>query len=80
MDLHLNAYADAPSENRSVCWIGVINSDVLYQQYLPTNAICSPLKTQLWGFREFMIRDPFGNGILFEERIPEEDARALQGA
>lgn len=67
--LHLNAYADAPSGNHSVCWISVTNSDALYQQYLPINAVCSPLKTQPWGFREFMIRDPFGNGILFAERI-----------
>lgn len=79
VDLHLNAYADAPSGNRSVCWIGVTNSDALYQQYLPTNAVCSPLKTQPWGFREFMIRDPFGNGILFAEHIPEEDASSGQG-
>jgi hypothetical protein len=49
VDLHLNAYADAPPGNRSVCWIGVTNSDALYQQYLPTNAVCSPLKTQSWG-------------------------------
>jgi hypothetical protein len=48
VDLHLNAYADLPWGN-SVCWIGVTNSDALYQQYLPTNAVCSPLKTQPWG-------------------------------
>jgi hypothetical protein len=49
VDLHLNAYADGPKGNRSVCWIGVTNSDALYQQYLPTNAVCSPLTTQPWG-------------------------------
>jgi uncharacterized glyoxalase superfamily protein PhnB len=69
VDLHLNHLPDAPAGNHSVCWIGVTNSDALYQQYLPTNAVCSPLKTQPWGFREFMVRDPFGNGILFAERI-----------
>jgi uncharacterized glyoxalase superfamily protein PhnB len=77
--LHLNAYADAPSGNRSVCWIGVTTSDALYQQYVPTNAVCSPLKTQPWGFKEFMMRDPFGNGILFAERIPQANASSERG-
>jgi len=71
--LHLNCYPDSPGTH-SVCWIGVTNSDVLYQKYLPTNAVCSPLKAQPWGFKEFMIRDPFGNGILFAEHIPEQEA------
>jgi catechol 2,3-dioxygenase-like lactoylglutathione lyase family enzyme len=77
VDLHLNCYVDAP-KSHAVCWIGVTNSDALYQQYLPTNAICSPLKTQPWGFKEFMIRDPFGNGILFAERLPEATASSQQ--
>ncbi len=72
--LHLNHLPDAPSSSRAVCWIGVTNSEALYQQYLPTNAVCSPLKTQPWGFKEFMIRDPFGNGMLFAEHIPERKA------
>ncbi len=67
--LHFNCYPDSP-KSHSVCWIGVTNSDALYQQYLPTNAVCSSLKAQPWGFKEFMIRDPFGNGILFAESIP----------
>lgn len=78
VDLHLNSYADVPKGNHSVCWIAVTNSDALYQQYLPTNAVCSPLKTQPWGFKEFMVRDLFGNLILFAERIPEVDARSEQ--
>jgi len=70
IDLHLNCYPDAPARH-AVCWIGVSNSDALYQQYLPTNAVSSPLTTQPWGFREFMVRDPFGNGLLFAEHIQE---------
>ncbi len=77
VDLHLNCYTDTPKGNHSVCWIGVTNSDALYQQYLPTKAICSPLKTQPWGFQEFMVRDPFGNG--FAEHIPEEENGSEQG-
>jgi hypothetical protein len=72
VNIHLNCYVDAP-ERHAVCWIGVTNVDALYQQCAPTNAVCSPLKTQPWGFREFMVRDPFGNGILFAERIPAKD-------
>jgi hypothetical protein len=78
VNLHLNCYADAPKRH-AVCWIGVTNVDALYQHYAPTNAVCSPLKTQPWGFREFMVRDPFGNGILFAEHIPEEEPRSEQG-
>lgn len=70
VDLHLNYHADHPIGSHSVCWIGVSNSETLYQQYLLTNAVCSPLEAHPWGFQEFMIRDPFGNGLLFAERLP----------
>jgi hypothetical protein len=70
VDLHLNYYADVPKGNHSVCWIAVTNSDALYQQYLPTNAVQSPMEAKPWGFKEFFVRDPFGNLILFAERTP----------
>ena len=76
--LHLNASADPP-KGHSVCWIDVSNIDDLYQQYLPTNAVQSPLEAKPWGLKEFFIRDPFRNLILFAERIPEVDASSEQG-
>ena len=79
VDLHLNCSPDSPKGKRSVCWISVTNSEVLYQQYLPTNAVQSPLEAKPWGLKEFFIRDPFGNLILFAERIPEADASSEQG-
>jgi hypothetical protein len=79
IDLHLNYSPDAPS-GHSVCWIGVTNIEALYQQYLPTNAISSPLVAQPWGLKEFCIRDPFRNLILFAEGISEEGASVGQGA
>ncbi len=69
--LHLQYFSDPP-EGHSVCWVEVTHSEALYQQYLPTGAVCSPLKAQPWVFKEFCIRDPFGNLILFDERLPEE--------
>jgi hypothetical protein len=57
VDLHLNYYADPP-KGHSVYWIAVTNSEVLYQQYLPTNAVQSPLEAKPWGFKEFFVRDP----------------------
>ncbi len=48
VDLHLNHLPDAPKRNWSVCWIAVTKSDALYQQYLPTNAVRSPLKAKPW--------------------------------
>jgi len=55
---HLN-YSPDPPKGHSVCWIGVNNIDTLYQQYLPTNAIQSPLEAKPWGLKEFCVRDPF---------------------
>jgi hypothetical protein len=78
VDLHLNCYPDSP-KSYAVCWIGVTNSDALYQQYLPTNAVRSPLEAKPYGLKEFSVRDPFGNLILFAERIPEADTSSEQG-
>lgn len=77
--LHLNASLGRPPKGHSVCWIDVSNIDALYQQYLPTNAVQSPLEAKPWGLKEFFVRDPFGNLLLFAERISEEEAGAEQG-
>ncbi len=77
--LHLNYNPDSP-KSHSVCWIGVTNSDALYQQYVPTNAVRSPLEAKPYGLKEFGVRDPFGNFLLFAERIPEADVGSEQGA
>ena len=69
--LHLQYFADPPG-GHSVCWIEITNSESLYQQYLPTGAVCAPLEARPWGFKEFCVRDPFGNLILFDERFPQE--------
>jgi hypothetical protein len=74
VDLHLNYFSDAPRGKYSVYWIAVTNIDVLYQQYLPTNAVQSPFEAKPWGLKEFFVRDPFGNLIIFAERIAEADA------
>jgi catechol 2,3-dioxygenase-like lactoylglutathione lyase family enzyme len=76
--LHLQCYSDPP-KGHSVCWIEVMNSEALYQQYLPTGAICAPLEAKPWRFKEFCVRDPFGNLLLFAERLSEADARSETG-
>ena len=78
VDLHLNGSPDGPRRH-GVCWIAVTNIDALYQQYLPTNAVQSPLEAKPWGLKEFFVRDPFRNLILFAERLPEADASSEQG-
>ncbi|MHB8598918.1 MAG: VOC family protein [Ktedonobacteraceae bacterium] len=45
--------------------------NTLYQQYLPTNAVRSPVEAKPWGLKEFFIRDPSGNLILFAERMAQ---------
>ncbi len=64
------------SDGHSVCWIGVTNIEALYQQYVPTGAIQSPLTSQPWGMKEFFLCDPFRNLLLFGESISEEEASA----
>src|SRR5450432_2554003 len=78
IDLHLNPSEEPPTRH-SVCWIGVTNIEALYQEYLPTNAIASPLVAQPWGLKEFSIRDPFRNLILFAEGISEEASTEPEG-
>jgi len=75
ISLHFNG-----AFGRSVCWIGVTNIEALYQQYLPTGAIQSPLTPQPWGMKEFFLCDPFRNLLLFGESIPEEESSMQQGA
>src|SRR5712691_6121421 len=58
------------SEGHSVCWIGVTNIEALYQQYVPTGAIQSPLQVQPWGRKEFVLCDPDRHLLIFGERIP----------
>src|SRR5437588_6991127 len=71
--LHFNV-----SEGHSVCSIGVTNIEALYQQYVPTGAIQSPLTSQPWGMKEFFLCDPFRNLLLFGESIPEEESEKEQ--
>jgi DNA-binding HxlR family transcriptional regulator/catechol 2,3-dioxygenase-like lactoylglutathione lyase family enzyme len=78
VDLHFNCYPDSP-RSHGVCWIAVTHIDALYQQYLPTNAVQSAPEAKPWGFKEFFLRDPFGNLILFDERLPEGEAGSEQG-
>jgi catechol 2,3-dioxygenase-like lactoylglutathione lyase family enzyme len=75
ISLHFNV-----SEGHSVCWIGVTNIEALYQQYLPTGAIQSPLTSQPWGMKEFFLCDPFRNLLLFGESIPKEESSTEPGA
>ena len=79
IDLHFNASSEPP-KGRSVCWIGVTNIEALYQQYLPTGAIQSPLEAKPWGMKEFFLCDPFRNLLLFAEGIPQEETSPEQGA
>jgi hypothetical protein len=79
--LHFNASeSEEPPNDHVLGWIGVTNIETLYQQYVPTGAIDSPLKVQPWGMKEFVLCDPFRNLLLFGESIPEEESSTQQGA
>jgi uncharacterized glyoxalase superfamily protein PhnB len=71
LQFNISDPTEEPPEGRLVCWIGVTNIEALYQEYLPTGAIQSPLQAQSQGRKEFMLCDPFGNTLLFGERVEE---------
>ena len=58
-----------PPKGGSVCSIGVTNIEALYQQYLPTGAIRSPIQETAWGTKGFWLCDPFRNILIFEESV-----------
>jgi catechol 2,3-dioxygenase-like lactoylglutathione lyase family enzyme len=69
--LHFNASDDGEPPNDHVLgWIGVTNIEALYQQYLPTGALQSPLQVQPGGRKEFVLCDPNRNLLIFWERLP----------
>jgi len=79
--LHFNASDDEEPPNDHVLgWIGVTDIEALYQQYVPTGAIQSPLTSQPWGMKEFFLCDPFRNLLLFGESLPEEESSTQQEA
>ena len=78
--LHFNASDDEePRDDHLLGWIGVTNIDELHQQYVAAGAIQSPLKAQPWGTKEFVLRDPFRNLLLFGESIPAKESSTHQG-
>ena len=79
--LHFNASDDDdPPQEHVLGWIGVTTIEVLYQQYVPTGTIQSPLRSQPWGMQEFVLCDPFRNLLLFGESIPAEESSTPPGA
>ncbi|HLI07352.1 MAG TPA: VOC family protein [Ktedonobacteraceae bacterium] len=71
--------SDPPKEGCRVCYIVVTNIEALYQQYLPTGAIRSPIQATTWGTKGFWLCDPFRNILIFEESIPGEESDTEQG-
>jgi catechol 2,3-dioxygenase-like lactoylglutathione lyase family enzyme len=71
--LHFNASDsddEEPPDDHVLGWIGVTNIEELYQQYVPTGALQSPLQVQLGEIKEFVLRDPNHHLLIFQERIP----------
>ena len=71
---------EPPKEGCRVCYIGVTNIEALYQQYLPTGALRSPIHATTWGTKGFWLCDPFRNILIFEESLPEGERKMEQGA
>lgn len=71
VDLHMHYSPDDPPSH-SVWWIEVKNIEELYQKCMDAvpNYVCSQkVQARPWGFKEFLINDPFRNLILFDEKI-----------
>jgi uncharacterized glyoxalase superfamily protein PhnB len=69
---------EPPKEGCRVCYIVVTNIEALYQQYMPTGALRSPIQATAWGTKGFWLCDPFRNILIFEESIPEEESSTQQ--
>src|SRR5260370_11725066 len=68
--LHFNASdSEDPPNDHVLGWISVTNIEALYQQYVPTGAIQSPLQVQPWGRKEFVLCDPDRHLLIFGVRI-----------
>ncbi len=70
---------EPPQQGCRVCYISVTNIEALYQQYVPTGALRSPIQTTDWGTKGFWLNDPFCNILIFEENIPEEESGTQPG-
>jgi uncharacterized glyoxalase superfamily protein PhnB len=79
--LHFTVFdpTQEPSEGCRVCYIDVTNVEALYQQYVPTGALRSPIQATSWGTKGFWLSDPFRDILIFEENIPEEESSTRQG-
>ena len=71
---------EPPQQGCRVCYINVTNIEALYQQYVPTGALRSPIQATAWGTKGFWLCDPFRNILIFEESIPEGESNTEQGA
>ena len=76
IDLHLHP-SDEPATHGGVFWLEMNTIEALYQKFLPTSALASPLVAQPWGFKEFRIHDPFGNLIIVAERSAEKEQQRV---
>jgi hypothetical protein len=64
--IHFNLSTDGNCRT-SVCWIEVTGIETLYEHFLPTNSVQGPVVAQPYGIKEFFIRDPSRNLIVFAE-------------
>jgi hypothetical protein len=64
--IHFNHSTDGECR-ASVCWIEVTAIEKLYEEFLPTTAVQGPVVAQPYGIKEFFIRDPSRNLIVFAE-------------
>lgn len=67
-DLHIHHDPNS-RPSHSVWWIEVEGIEVLYKTCQDSSSakVCSEIMSQPWGFREFNIRDPFNNLLIFAE-------------
>ena len=83
ISLHFTVFdptQEPQEEGCRVCYIGVTHIEALYQQYVPTGALRSPIQATSWGTKGFWLCDPFRAILIFEENIPEEESSTQQGA
>ena len=63
------AMASTPSGGTCTMFFIVTNVDALHAMVAPQATIVMPLKTQVYGMREFAVTDPDGHVITFAQRL-----------
>jgi catechol 2,3-dioxygenase-like lactoylglutathione lyase family enzyme len=70
IEISLAVDRSGTATGKGACYLKVTGVDALHEELLGQGvAMAHPLKTESYGMREFMVKDPDGNGLNFGEPV-----------